>query len=193
MLIDAEKLPTATGVKVVEIVQLPPAMTVLPHVLVWEKSAAFAPVMEMLMMSRGTVPAFERVTVCAALIAPDTVLGKTRLNGDNTARGIGASVPVPLSATVCGEPVASSATLMAAVRVPAVAGMKVIEIVQLFPAESRLPQVVVSANELAFAPVIEMPVMLIGALPLFVSAIDCAVLATPTVVAGNALGIPIVT
>ena len=44
MLIEAVRLPLAEGVKVTLIVQFAPTATELPHVLVWAKSPALAPV-----------------------------------------------------------------------------------------------------------------------------------------------------
>jgi hypothetical protein len=51
--------------------------------------------------------------------------------------------PVPLRATLCGEPVASSVIVILAVRVPAAVGVKVTEIVQLAPAATLVPQLLV--------------------------------------------------
>jgi hypothetical protein len=59
-------IPAAVGLKVTEIVQLAPALTVVPQVLVWEKS----PLGVMLEMVRVTVPVLARVTICAALVVP---------------------------------------------------------------------------------------------------------------------------
>ena len=176
-----------------EIEQPVPGASVLLQLLVSAKSAAFAPVIEMVETVRGAVPGFDREMSCAALIAPTVVLWKATVEGDKIVSGIGASALVPLSATVWGEPVTSSATLIAATKLPADGGVKVTEIVQLLPAESRLVQVVVSAKALAFVPVMVMPEMLSGAVPLLVSVTGCAVLVTPTVVPGKGFIVPRVT
>jgi len=57
-------------------VQLAPAITVVPQVLVWEKSPAFVPVIVMPEMVSEAVPALVRVTVCAVLLVhrPDSSL-----------------------------------------------------------------------------------------------------------------------
>src|SRR5271155_1876409 len=81
---------------------------------------------------------------------------------------VGAGVPVPLSATVCGEPEASSATERAAEKVATEAGVKVTDTVQLEPTANGLSQVLVWPKSAAFVPVTLMPLMLRTALPVFV-------------------------
>src|SRR5437879_4558254 len=56
---------------------------------------------------------------------------------------VGAIVPVPVSATVCGLPVALSSAETAPVREPAAVGVKVTEIVQVPAAATEAPQVLV--------------------------------------------------
>ena len=53
------------------------------------------------------------------------------------------AVPVPERLTVCGLPLALSVMLTAAVRLPLAAGVNVTLIVQLAPAGTELPQVLV--------------------------------------------------
>jgi len=60
-------VPPATGLKVTEIVQLAPAATELPQVLVGEKS----PLAVMLETVNEALPVLVSVTVCAALLVPD--------------------------------------------------------------------------------------------------------------------------
>jgi hypothetical protein len=55
------------------------------------------------------------------------------------------AVPVPERLTVCGLPAALSEMLTDAVRVPVAVGLNVTLIVQLPPAATELPQVLVSA------------------------------------------------
>ena len=57
-------LPVAVGVKVTLMVQLAPAATEVPQVLVWAYGALAA----MLVRLSVAVPEFVRVTVCAALV-----------------------------------------------------------------------------------------------------------------------------
>jgi len=62
---------------------------------------------------------------------------------DNVNVGVGGAVPVPLNATVCGDPDALSATERAAEKLAAVAGIKVTEMEHELPAARELPQVLV--------------------------------------------------
>ena len=72
-------------------------------------------------------------------------------------------MPVPVRLTVCGLPAALSVMVTAPVRVPVAVGLNVTLIVQLEPAESEVPQVVVDAK----SPLVTMLVMLNNALPVF--------------------------
>jgi hypothetical protein len=71
-------------------VQLAPARTCLPHVLVWVK----APVTETFVMLSFPRPVLVRVTVWAALVVKTTWLEKVRLVGENVTTG---NTPTPLS------------------------------------------------------------------------------------------------
>ncbi len=86
---------------------------------------------------------------------------------------VGAMVPVPVSETVCGLPLALSVTETAPVREPATVGVKVTEIVQVPAAATDAPQVLVWLK----SPLAAMLVMVSAADPLFVSVTACAVLA----------------
>ena len=97
------------------------------------------------------LPVFFSVTTCAALAEPTVVLAKASVAGVSVTVGT-AAAPVPDSATVCGEPVALSATLSVAVSVPAAFGLNVTEIVQELPTANVVPQVVVALNEVEFVP-----------------------------------------
>ena len=68
MATEANRLPAADGLKVTETVQLAPAATLTPQVLVWLKSAALVPVTATLVMDSAALPEFETVIVWAALI-----------------------------------------------------------------------------------------------------------------------------
>jgi hypothetical protein len=67
---------------------------------------------------------------------------KVKLVGDNDALGP-PLVPVPVSATDCGLPVALSDTDIVAVRVPTTVGVKVTLIVQFAPLATDEPQLFV--------------------------------------------------
>ena len=140
MLTAAVRLPGAVGVNVTLIVQLPPAVTELPHVLAWAKSPAFVPVTARLVMLKLAFPVLFRVTVCAVLVVPTDWLPKVRLVAVRLTTG---AVPVPVRLTVCGLPLALSVMLTEAVRVPGAVGVNLTLIVQLPPAATELPHVLV--------------------------------------------------
>ena len=65
---DALREPFAVGLNVMLMVQLAPVANVDPQVMVLSaKSAAFVPAIEMLLIVILALPAFVRVTICAAL------------------------------------------------------------------------------------------------------------------------------
>jgi hypothetical protein len=70
MFTDAERDPEAVGLKVTLIVQLLPAATGLPHVLLCAKSPAFAPDTPTVLIFNGALPVLFTVTTCAALVVP---------------------------------------------------------------------------------------------------------------------------
>jgi hypothetical protein len=93
---------------------------------------------------------------------PTTWLAKVRLVGEMLTAG---AVPVPVRLTLCGLPAALSVRVIAAVRVPLAAGVKVTLIVQLAPAATLDPQLLVWAKSLALVPVTARLEMLNPALP----------------------------
>jgi hypothetical protein len=101
-------------------------------------------------------------------------------------------MPLPESATVCGEPAALSAIESVAAKLPAAAAVNVTLMLQEAPAASVLPHGVlpaVIAKSVAFVPVIEIPVIVNGAFPLFVRVTVVAALVTPIVWLANATGL----
>ena len=97
---------------------------------------------------------------------PTTWLAKVRLVGERLTAG---AVPVPVRLTLWGLPVALSVRVTAAVRVPLAVGVKVTLIVQLAPAATLEPQVLVWAKSLALVPVSAMLGTLKAALPVLFS------------------------
>ena len=85
------------------------------------KDEALVPVNVMLVRYSVEVPALVRVTLCASLNVPLAVAAKVRLLVLSVSEG--AAVPVPLSFTVCGEPLAVSAMLRVALNAAAEAGL----------------------------------------------------------------------
>jgi len=66
--------PLAEGLKTRLIVQLAPAATPVPQLLLWLKSPLLVPVMDVPVITSAVVPGFFSVTVCATL-AELTVCG----------------------------------------------------------------------------------------------------------------------
>jgi len=146
----------AFGWNVTVIVQLAPAATLAPQLLVWEKSAEFVPVTVMLETSKTALPELVRSIVWGGLTAPTGWLPIVRLAGERL--GLGAP-PVPLRLTLRGLLAPLTASVTAAVRVPVAVGWKVTVIVQLASAASELPQVLDSAKSPALLPATAMLVI----------------------------------
>jgi hypothetical protein len=155
--IEADRAPAACGVNVTVIVQVALTATLAPHVLVWLKSAAFTPVIEMPVIDNAPEPPFESVSVCGALVVFTFWLANKMLAGFSET--CGTPIPVPLSPAVCGESEASSVTVTEAERAPAAWGENVTEIVQLPPIATLAPQVLVWLKSEALVPVIAMLAM----------------------------------
>ncbi len=156
--------------------QLAPAATELPQVSVSAKS----PLAEILVIVKVAEPVLVSVTVCAALVVPTVWLAKASEVAERLAVVAGA-VPVPVRVTDCGLSEALSVMLRVPVRVPEAVGVKVTLMLQLAPAATELPQVLVCVKSPLFVPVTAMLVRLSEALPVFESVTDCAALVVPTV------------
>ena len=122
MVTAAVRLPTAVGVKITLIVQLPCAASELPQVEVSGKSATLAPVTVMLVKVRVALPLLVTVTVWAGALVPSNWLPKVRMPAE---RPTPPERPVPVRFTVCGLPAALSVNTTEAVRVPAALGVNV--------------------------------------------------------------------
>jgi hypothetical protein len=112
------------------------------------------------------LPVFLSVAVCAAEVVPVTA-EKTSVTGVSEAMGAGSVVPVPLSATVCGEPAALSATESVAAKLATEAGVKVTEIRQEPRAARDAPQLLVWLKLEGFVPPIVTPLIINAAPPGF--------------------------
>jgi hypothetical protein len=128
--------PAVVGVNVTLIVQLPPAATVMPQLLV----CANCPLDTILVMLSDAVPVFLSVTDFATLVVFTRWLPKDRLVADKLTTG---AVPVPERVTLWGLPAASSTTVIAPVRVPVAVGVNVTLIAQFAPAGTEMPQLFV--------------------------------------------------
>jgi uncharacterized protein YaaW (UPF0174 family) len=109
------------------------------------------------------------------------VSGKLNEETESLTAGV-RTMPVPLSATVCGELAALSATPRVAVSSPAAVGLKVTVTVHEALAASVAPQVLVWENDEAFAPLKETLEMVVGPVPVFRSVAVCAAEEEPVLV-----------
>jgi hypothetical protein len=164
---NAERLPLAVGVKVMLNVQLDPAGSEVPQLLVWAKSLGLVPVIVTPEMLRAPVPALFNVAVPATLVVPTGWLPRKRLAGARPAAGTVPATPTPLRLTLLRPPQPLVAMLSVAKRVPVELGLKVRLIVQLAPGASGLLQLLDCANRLAYEPEIETLVVVKDPLPVF--------------------------
>ena len=101
-----------------------------------------------------------------ALVVPTVWLANVNDAGERLTTGpVDVEAPVPVRVAVCGLPVALSVTATAAARVPDAAGTNVTLIVQLAPAATDVPQVLLWAKSPLLVPVTATLVMLNAALP----------------------------
>jgi hypothetical protein len=136
---EPDRAPAAAGVKVTLIEQFAPAASVVPHAFVSAKS----PLLVMLEIAMASLPVFESVIVCAALVVPTGCAPKFKLVGLRLATG---APPVPASATVCGLPEAVSFRVTLPVMFPVTVGEKLTLMEQLAPVANEEPQLSVSAK-----------------------------------------------
>ncbi len=122
---------------------------------------------------------FESVALMAALVDPTVVLGNVNELGESPTEPV-LEAPVPVKLT--DEVVAVEVSV--AVRVPVAVGLNVTLIVQLPPAASELPQVLVSAKSPASTPAKPMPGVMADEVVFDIVAV-CAALVVPTVVLGK--------
>lgn len=169
----AVREPVAAGRKVTLMLQFAPAARVVPQVVVLAKSAALVPVNAMLVMLMVAFPVFDKVTARELLVVLITCAPNAREVGDSCAAGL---VPVPVSGTVCGLPLALSATETEALRAVADVGVKVTLMVQFAPAARVVPHVFVCAKSPGLVPVIDTLVIVKVAFPVLDRVIGCAAL-----------------
>lgn len=134
-------MPTAAGVKLTLMLQLAPAAKLAPQLLVVPKS----PVTPIVLINNAAVPLLVRVTDCAVLVVPiGCAVAKVTAGGARTA--LGAVTPVPVSGIACGLLPALSTKVSEPKAPPAAVGLKVTLMVQILPAATGEPQVLVWAK-----------------------------------------------
>jgi hypothetical protein len=148
-----EAAPAAVGLKASVRVQLAPAASEVPQVLVeMTNSLALPPVNLKELTAIGLVPVFLKVTVSLVDVEPTAVLGKVTLVGEKAA--VDAVGVEPVKAMLCGELVALSVAVRVAVAEPVAVGLKARVRVQLTPAAREVLQVLPTMeNSAALAPV----------------------------------------
>jgi hypothetical protein len=166
----AVRVPVAAGLNTTEAEQLVAAARLVPHVLLeMLKSPGFVPVIAMLLMLMEELVPFDSVTDCAPLLDPVLMLPNERLLG-LAATLPDAGAPYPVSATFCGLLLAESVKFNVADRLPVVVGPKMIFAVQLDAAARVVPHVLLKISKSpGFVPVKPMLLIVMAAVPLFVS------------------------
>jgi len=86
---------------------------------------------------------------------------------------------VPLSVTVCGDPLALSVTETVALKLATEAGVKVTAMLHDAPAATEPPHVSLSSKSDGFVPAIAILLMVSTASPVFLSVMFCAALVVP--------------
>jgi energy-converting hydrogenase Eha subunit E len=179
---DAVSVPAAVGLNSTGIVQLAPAAKVPPAQVPPDrrKELALVPAKFAEVRVMAVALVFLTVITCAAVVEPIGVEAKVKLAGLRETVSP-AAAPVPLSATVCGEPTALSVSTRDAVSVPAAVGLNSTGIVQLAPAANVPPAQVPPdrRNELALAPAKFAEVKVIAVALVFLTVITCAAVVEP--------------
>ena len=182
---DAVREPVPVGSNVTSMVQESPAGSVAAgpagQLFFWEKSDVFVPVKDMDEIVSGPEPVFCKATLCGLELNPTSCALKARLEG---VRLMLIAVPMPESGMDCGEPLALSAIVTAAVLGPAADGWNFTEIVHFAPAASvaagETGHAFVPKKSPGFAPVTEMFAIASDAFPSFVTKIVWADVTEPT-------------
>jgi hypothetical protein len=120
-------------------------------------------------MAIGAALLLVKVTDWAPLVVATAKLPNNRLVAESVGAG---TYPVPLSAMVWGELLASSTMVTVAARAPTTVGVKTPLIVQLPPTATLDPQVFVTVKEDAPEPETVMLDIARGAVPVLVSVAD---------------------
>jgi len=179
MVMAAVSGPVVVGSKCPRIMQFAPAARAVPQSFANPNEEAFVPVTAMLPKVSVPLPVFVKVTVCEALGVPIAWVPYDRLVAESDIAGL-PTVPVPLREIVCGDPVALSVMVTAAVIAPVDVGAKCPWMEQLAPAAMAVPQLLANPNEEAFAPVSVMLPTDNAKPPVLVKVTVCDVLDAPT-------------
>ena len=177
--------PVEVGAKWPWIEQLAPTARLVPQLLAKTNCDAFVPVTAMLVIVSVAVPVLVMVTYCDALDVPTVTEPNDRLAAVKVTGPAGAT-PVPVSEIDCGELLALSVMVIAAVFAPAAVGAKCPCMVQLAPTARVVPQLLAKTNCDAPVPVNAMLLMVKAAVPVLLIVTDCELLVSPTEMEPNA-------
>ena len=136
---DPLRLPVTVGLKLTLMLHAADAATLLPQVLVAEKSPEGAPTVTFI----ATEPVFVRVMFWPALLTPTSPLANVRVPDEAVAER---TPPVPVKLMVCVVGLALSVMVTTPLRVPLAVGLKVTEMVQDPFGAIALAQVFVAAK-----------------------------------------------
>jgi len=179
----AASAPAEAGLNAAYNEQEAPGASEAPQSPNQRKEVALVPPSAIDLRVKAAVPEFFSVASCASLVAPVIVAGKTIDAGVRVTAG---AVPVPLSFTCCGEPVALSAIASAAASAPVDRGLNSTDTVHEAPTASEAPQVVADfRNDVALVPVTVSEVNVKAAVPEFFTVRTWAAVGVPTMVAAN--------
>jgi len=140
----AVREPAAVGVKVTLTTQLPPADNELPHLLVWEKSELFAPVMLVSVMFSVAFPLFASVIADGLLLVP-TCSGEKFCRAGYVVRKA-PFTPLPFTGIAKGLIGVLSVSVIVPDCEPTIVGEYVTVTAQLAPGLKLVPQSLVSAK-----------------------------------------------
>jgi hypothetical protein len=163
----SQRLPPVEGDHLTLMLQEPPAVTLAPQELVWEKAPEEVAMPLMFSVVRPTLVSVADPDLKHTQLhmGPTGAQPKVRCVGESST-----SVPVPRRETVCGLPCALSETDNIPVRFPNCVALKVTSTSQLAPAANELPQVWVCVKSPALGPVTAMRLIVKLVVPMFLSA-----------------------
>ena len=159
----AVRVPVAVGVKVTLIVQLAPAATELPQVLVWAKSPGLVPDERDAGEGQGRVAGVVQGDGLSRAGGADGLVAEGQAGGGKT--GCGWRCRSRKGSPSGGCRWRCPRWQVTAARAPLAEGVKVTLMVQLAPAATELPQLLVWAKSLALVPESAMLVRVKAALP----------------------------
>ena len=132
--------PVAVGVNVTPTAQLAPAARLVPQVLLEIAKGPLIPTLEMV---RAVLWRLVSVTVTAALVLPTATVPKFNELADRVTGEL-ELLPVPLRLTVCGLFPALSVKVSVPVAAPVAVGVNVTPTLQVAPAATLVPQVLLA-------------------------------------------------